>query len=357
MSHSYTQLAQDIKDWGKEAGFQQVGITDVDLSAYKSHFEQWLAKGFHGEMDYMQRHAELRANPALLQEQALRCISFRLDYYQTDTQMLEVLDNPNKAYISRYALGRDYHKLIRKRLGDLADKIATAAEQQLQQRAFVDSAPVLERALAEKSALGWIGKNTMLINSKAGSWFFLGEILTNLPLPIDPPQPSGHCGSCTACLSICPTQAFVAPHQLDARKCISYLTIELKDAIPVELRPLMGNRVFGCDDCQIACPWNKFAHASAESDFRPRHQLDNSDLLALFQWNEAEFLANTAGSPIRRIGYERWRRNLAVGLGNAPFQPAIINVLQQALPNSTALVKEHVKWAIQAQQVKNTAQT
>jgi epoxyqueuosine reductase len=352
MKNYYTQLAEDIKQWGIDAGFQQTGITDVDVSTYKTHYDNWLAANYHGEMAYMQRHAELRTNPALLQPNALRCISFRMDYHQPDTQAIEVLQSPSTAYISRYALGRDYHKLIRKRLAGLADKIQAHAEETLQQRAFVDSAPVLERALAEKAGLGWIGKNTMLINSKAGSWFFLGEILTDLPLPVDTPQQESHCGTCNACLTVCPTQAFIGPQQLDARKCISYLTIELKGAIPEALRPLMGNRVFGCDDCQLVCPWNKFAKATEESDFKPRHGLNNSELLALFQWSETEFLARTAGSPIHRIGYERWQRNLAVGLGNAPYSPEIAATLEKALENSSALLHEHLAWAIQAQKIK-----
>jgi epoxyqueuosine reductase len=352
MKDSYIQLAKDIKQWGADAGFQQVGITDVDLSAYETHYHEWLAANYHGEMEYMQRHAGLRTNPALLHEKALRCISFRMDYHQPDTQAIKVLQSPGSAYISRYALGRDYHKLIRKRLAEIAEKIAQTSEQQLHQRAFVDSAPVLERALAEKSGLGWIGKNTLLINSKAGSWFFLGEILTDLPLPIDVPQTRSHCGSCHACLDICPTQAFAGAHQLDARKCISYLTIELKGAIPEALRPLMGNRVFGCDDCQLVCPWNKFAKASREDDFRPRHGLDNPALLALFQWSEEEFLSKTAGSPIRRIGHERWQRNLAIGLGNAPFSTAIVQALENALPHSSPLLREHLQWAIATQQKK-----
>lgn len=349
MNDQYAQIALKIRGWGLEAGFQQIGITDVDLSAYKKHYDNWLAANYHGEMEYMQRHAEKRVNPALLHDGSLRCISFRMDYYPAETTPIEVLNSPEKAYISRYALGRDYHKLIRKRLAQIAEKIAAEAHKQLNQRAFVDSAPVLERALAEKSALGWIGKNTMLLNSKAGSWFFLGEILTDLPLPIDLPQENTHCGSCTACLDVCPTGAFIGPYQLDARKCISYLTIELKGAIPETLRPLMGNRVFGCDDCQLVCPWNKFSASSKEDDFKPRHNLENSDLLALFQWTEAEFMEKTAGSPIRRIGYERWLRNLAVGLGNAPYHPNIVQVLQSALPDASDLLKEHIVWAIKQQ--------
>lgn len=348
MSNLYNQLALDIKQWGQEAGFQQVAITDLNLDAYKGYYEDWLAANYHGQMSYMQRNAEKRCNPALLHEGSLRCISFRLDYRAADTQPEAILASSEKAYISRYALGRDYHKLIRKRLSQLAQQIEKAAEQQLNQRAFVDSAPVLERALAEKSGLGWIGKNTMLINSQAGSWFFLGEILTDLPLPVDPPQEVQHCGSCTACLPACPTQAFVGPNQLDARRCISYLTIELQDSIPEELRPLMGNRIFGCDDCQLVCPWNKFAQITQEDDFSPRHKLDNSTLLELFQWEEDAFLQKTEGSAIRRIGYQRWLRNLAVAMGNADYQPEIIAALKNKLMDTTLsdLAKEHIHWAL-----------
>lgn len=355
MPDTYQQLALQIKEWGLAAGFQQVGISDVDLGAYKTHYANWLAANYHGQMAYMQRHAEKRLNPAELQPGCLRSISLRMDYRSEDsTQMLQLLQQPDKAYISRYALGRDYHKLVRKRLAQLAEKIQRHVEQTLNQRAFVDSAPVLERALAEKAGLGWIGKNTMLINSKAGSWFFLGEILTDLPLPVDPPQQMQHCGSCSACLPACPTNAFVGPNQLDARRCISYLTIELQESIPEELRPLMGNRVFGCDDCQLACPWNKFSQPAQEPDFSPRHQLNNSELLALFNWSEEEYLRNTEGSPIRRIGYQRWLRNLAVGLGNAPASSAIQQCLQQRLQDNTLseLAREHILWALQRQQQK-----
>ena len=354
MTDQYTQLAQQIKSWGIEAGFQQVGITDVDLAAYKPYYDKWLKANYHGEMEYMQRHAEKRSNPSLLHEGSLRCISFRLDY-RSDEQMQEILASPNKAYISRYALGRDYHKLMRKRMAQLAERIQQEAGQQLSQRAFVDSAPVLERALAEKSALGWIGKNTMLINSKAGSYFFLGEILTDLPLPIDAEQDDQHCGSCSACLPACPTNAFVSAYQLDARKCISYLTIELKYAIPEELRPLIGNRIFGCDDCQIVCPWNKFSQISQESDFSPRHHLEDVELLELFAWSEEEFLEKTAGSAIRRIGYQCWLRNLAVALGNAPANKNIVQALQQRFEQVEidSMVKEHISWALERQRAKS----
>ena len=352
MSDQYATLAAQIKDWGLQAGFQQVGITDLDTGEHKQHYDNWLAAHYHGEMDYMQQHAELRHDPTRLHPGVLRCISLRMDYHRQDNQADEVLQQPDKAFISRYALGRDYHKLIRKRLARLADKIARHAEQTLNQRAFVDSAPLLERAMAEKSALGWIGKNTMLINSQAGSYFFLGEILTDLPLPVDQPQTQKHCGSCRACLDLCPTDAFIGPYQLDARRCISYLTIELKGVIPVELRPLMGNRVFGCDDCQMVCPWNKFARHSKEDDFRPRHGLQDSQLLTLYRWSEQTFLEKTAGSPIRRIGYQRWLRNLATGLGNAPHDPAILATLMADKRLLGSEQDEHRLWAIARQQQK-----
>lgn len=355
MIDQYAQLAQQIKQWGQEAGFQQVGITDVDLSAYKEHFDRWLARNYHGEMEYMQRHAELRTNPALLHKGTLRCISFRMDYLTDSASPNAILANSEKAYISRYALGRDYHRIVRRRLGNIAAKISEAAEKDLHERAFVDSAPVLERALAEKAGLGWIGKNAMLINSQAGSLFFLGEILTDLPLPTDTAQGSKHCGSCTNCIDLCPTGAITGPFQVDARRCISYLTIELHGPIPTEMRPLMGNRVFGCDDCQLVCPWNKFAEASSEADLQARHNLDNRDLLALYLWSEEDYLRYTEGSAIRRIGYLRWLRNLSVGLGNAPYSAAI----EQALQNDTRLLDtdldEHRQWALAAQQKKRNA--
>lgn len=340
-------LASLIKQWGAEQGFAQVGISDVDVSEHQPHLQAWLDKQHHGDMTYMQRHQTLRNHPEQLQEGALRSISFRMEYRHDSTDIEDILNNPDKAYVSRYALGRDYHKLIRKRLASIAQKISEHSQLNLNQRAFVDSAPVLERALAEKSGLGWIGKNTMLINPKAGSWFFLGEILTDLELPIDPVQPSFHCGSCTACLDACPTDAFVGANQLDARKCISYLTIEYKGSIPLELRPLMGNRIYGCDDCQIVCPWNKFSPNSAINDFKARHQLDDISLLELFSWNKTQFLKNTEGSPIRRIGFEQWQRNIAIALGNANTSPALISALQDRLSQSSnLLLNEHIQWAL-----------
>lgn len=342
----YQQLAQQIKQWGRELGFQQVGIADVDLRQHESRLQEWLAAGYQGEMSWMAEHGHKRSRPAELLPGTVRVISVRMDYLPGDTQQAKLLTRRDKAYVSRYALGRDYHKLIRKRLSKLAGMIVDEVGDDAQQRPFVDSAPVLERAIAEKAGLGWIGKSTMLVNSKAGTWFFLGELFTNLPLPVEDESSSNHCGSCTACLDICPTKAFAGPYQLDARKCISYLTIESKASIPRELRKAIGNRVFGCDDCQLICPWNKFAKPTAEGDFKPRHNLAAPDLAELFMWSEEEFLQKTEGSAIRRIGHERWLRNLAVALGNAPRSESVIQALQARLEDSSPLVREHVEWAL-----------
>lgn len=339
------QLAASIKLWGRELGFQQVGIASIDLGEHEAHLQRWLDAGYQGEMDYMASHGSKRSHPDELVPGTLRVVSLRMDYLPGDTRMAEQLASPEKAYVSRYALGRDYHKLIRKRLQQLAERVQEAIGP-FGYRAFVDSAPVLEKAVAERAGLGWIGKNTLVINRKAGSWFFLGELFVDLPLPVDPPHTSEHCGRCSACLDICPTKAFVAPYVLDARRCISYLTIELKGAIPEDLRPLIGNRVFGCDDCQIVCPWNRFARPSEQGDFRPRHQLDSSALASLFRWSEEEFLSRTEGSPLRRAGYERWLRNLAVGLGNAPSNIAVIEALELRRDHPSELVREHVRWAL-----------
>ncbi len=339
-------LLQQIRDWATELGFQQVGITGVELGEHEDYLQKWLDAGYHGSMDYMARHGHKRSRPQELVPGTLRVISLRMDYLEKDTQALEVLASPHKAYISRYTLGRDYHKLIRKRLSRLAHRIEQAAGSG-QYRAFVDSAPVLERAIAEQAGLGWIAKNTMLINADAGSWFFLGEIYTDLPLPVDAPHTKKHCGTCTACLDICPTNAFTGPFQLDARKCISYLTIEHHGSIDPDLRPLMGNRIFGCDDCQLCCPWNKFAQATDEGDFRPRHGLADADLAELLLWDEQTFLARTEGSAIRRIGYERWLRNVAIALGNAPRSDIVINALLQRRAYPSPLVQEHVAWALE----------
>jgi epoxyqueuosine reductase len=338
-------LAQSIKNWGRELGFQQVGISGLDLAEHEQHLQRWLDAGYHGEMDYMAAHGSKRSHPDELVPGTLSVVSLRMDYLPGDTHMAQLLNEPEKAYVSRYALGRDYHKLIRKRVQQLAERIQQAIGP-FGFRAFVDSAPVLEKAIAEQAGLGWIGKNTLVLNRKAGSFFFLGELFVDLALPVDAPHASEHCGRCTACLDICPTAAFVGPYVLDARRCISYLTIELKSAIPEELRPLIGNRVFGCDDCQIVCPWNRFARPTGQSDFQPRHNLDNSELAALFMWDEATFLSNTEGSPLRRAGYERWLRNLAVGLGNAPSTIPVLQALEARRDSPSELVREHVEWAL-----------
>jgi epoxyqueuosine reductase len=340
-------LALSIKQWGRELGFQQVGIAGLDLGEHEQHLQRWLDAGYHGEMDYMGAHGSKRSHPEQLVPGTVRVISLRMDYLPGDTQMAQRLAEPEKAYVSRYALGRDYHKLIRKRVQHLAERI----QQDIGPfgfRAFVDSAPVLEKAIAQEAGLGWIGKNTLVLNRKAGSYFFLAELFVDLPLPVDEPHASEHCGRCTACLDICPTAAFVGPYVLDARRCISYLTIELKGAIPTELRSLIGNRVFGCDDCQIVCPWNRFARPSGEGDFQPRHQLDNAELAQLFLWDESRFLSNTEGSPLRRAGYERFLRNLAVGLGNAPSSIPVLEALKARREHPSELVREHVEWALAA---------
>lgn len=346
----FQQLADMIKTWGEELGFQQIGITDIDLSAYEDRFHAWLAKGFHGDMQYMESHGTKRYRPAELIPGTIRVISARMDYLPANTDIINVLQNPQKGYLSRYALGRDYHKLIRKRLQTLSEKISNHLPAS-EYRVFTDSAPVLEKPLAEKAGLGWIGKHTNLINRHAGSWFFLGEIFTNLPLPLDQPV-TNHCGSCSACIDICPTQAILGPYQLDARRCISYLTIELRGSIPVELRPLIGNRIYGCDDCQLVCPWNRYAKPTGEKDFQPRHHLSSPDLIALFAWSEQEFLKKTEGSAIRRIGHECWLRNIAVALGNAPYSADIVSALQDKMENASPLVKEHAEWALSEQLAK-----
>ncbi len=341
----FEKVARDIKDWGHELGFQQLAITDIDLSQYAPYLEEWIARNYHGAMDYMANNHEKRCHPEQLVPGTIRVVCVRMDYALERENSLSPMDESNKAYVSRYARGRDYHKLIRKKLQVLASKIEELAGP-FGYRAFVDSAPVLERALAEKSGMGWIGKNTMLINKQAGSWFFLGELFTDLPLPVDQAE-SNHCGSCTSCMDFCPTKAFVSPNQLDATRCISYLTIELRDSIPVEFRKPMGNRIYGCDDCQLVCPWNKFAQLSSEGGFSPRHSLDDADLLDLFAWSEEEFLNKTEGSAIRRIGYDCWLRNIAIALGNAEFDPQIIEALQARKAFVSDMVAEHIDWALE----------
>lgn len=342
-------LSHSIKQLGKNLGFQAIGITDINLTYYERPFLEWLAKGFHGEMHYMAKHGLRRLRPQDLVPNTIRLISARLDYLPPDAQSTPTLHDPYKGYIARYALGRDYHRLIRKRLALLAQRISALTRPFGSFRVFCDSAPVLEKPIAAQAGLGWIGKHTNLINAKAGSWFFLGEIYTDVPLPIDAPTTQSHCGSCTACMKACPTGAIIAPYQLDARRCISYLTIELRSAIPLALRPMIGNRIFGCDDCQLVCPWNKFAKYTNEPDFHPRHNLHRPQLLDLFAWTEADFLQKTEGSAIRRIGHACWLRNIAVALGNAPYHPDIVSALQKRLPSVPAMVRDHIVWALARQ--------
>ncbi len=347
-------LAQDIERWGQALGFSAIGIADTELSAEEAHLVAWLDAGRHGEMDYMARHGERRSRPALLVPGTIRVISLRLEYWPgTAADPFSILADSRRAYVSRYALGRDYHKVMRGKLAQVVEQIA-AAVSGFNYRVFTDSAPVLEVALAAKAGIGWRGKHTLLLTREAGSYFFLGEIYTDLPLPLTAAT-TAHCGSCTACLSACPTGAIVAPYELDARRCISYLTIELKGSIPENLRPLIGNRVYGCDDCQLACPWNKYAQATTEGDFDVRNGLDEVQLVSLFGWTEPEFDYRLEGSAIRRIGFERWSRNLAVGLGNATYDVAILDALNARRDDPSALVREHVAWAIRAQESKRPA--
>ncbi len=338
-------LKTDIVALGRSLGFQALGVSAVDLSADAERLREWLARGQHGEMHYMARHGSKRWSPAELVTGTLSVISARMDYWPGGSaDALSVLQQPETGYVSRYALGRDYHKLLRGRLQKLADAIA-ARIGGFGHRVFVDSAPVLEKPLARNAGLGWIGKHTNLIARDAGSYFFLGEIYTDLPLPPDLPV-ADHCGSCRRCLDACPTGALPAPYQIDARRCISYLTIELHGPIPHELRPMLGNRIYGCDDCQLVCPWNKYARLAGEPDFRARHGLDASSLIELFGWNEAIFLARTEGSAIRRIGHLRWLRNIAIALGNAPREEAIIDALQTRSAHPDETVREAVLWAL-----------
>ena len=347
---NYQELSTQIKHWGQDLGFSQVGISDVDLSDHEAALTRWLENNYHGDMDYMARHGLMRARAKELVEGTLNVISVRMDYLPTDAKFARILKNRDHAYISRYALGRDYHKLMRKRLKQLGEKISAHCEN-FNYRPFVDSAPILERPLAEKAGLGWVGKHTLLINKQAGSWFFLGELLVDIPLIADK-QAENDCGACVACIKICPTQAIVEPYVVDARRCISYLTIELRDAIPEEFRALIGNRIYGCDDCQLICPWNKFAKLGSEDDFKPRQNLDNIDLLTLFAWDEATFLSKTEGSPIRRIGFQCWQRNIAVALGNANFSLDNVHALTSALVNAETMVAEHIEWALAQQSLK-----
>ena len=341
----YHALAADIRHWAAELGFQQIGIAGIELAADEAHLLNWLDAGHHGEMGYMARHGDKRSRPAQLQPGTVRVISARMDYAPAGIRTAwDVINDGERGYVSRYALGRDYHKLLRSRLQKLAERIASVTGP-FGHRVFTDSAPVLEKALARNAGLGWIGKHTLLLDRDAGSWFFLGEIYTDLPLPTDAAS-TAHCGTCTRCIDICPTRAIIAPYRLDARRCISYLTIELRGAIPEELRPLVGNRIFGCDDCQLACPWNKFAQPTVEADFAPRSGLESPHLVELFAWSEQDFLARTEGMAIRRTGYEGWSRNIAVALGNAPTSAPIVAALHSRAEDASALVREHVAWAL-----------
>ena len=345
-TRDWVRLAADIASWGRELGFQEIGIADTELSEAENHLQRWLAAGRHGDMAYMARHGTARSRPAELVAGTLRVVSARMNYWPTEAaDAASVLADRERAYVARYALGRDYHKVLRARLAQLVERIATEVGP-FGYRVFTDSAPVLEVALAAKAGLGWRGKHTLLLTREMGSYFFLGEIYTDLPLPETAPA-SAHCGTCAACIHACPTGAIVAPYELDARRCISYLTIEHHGAIPEALRPLVGNRVYGCDDCQLACPWNRFAAAAAEPDFRAvRHRLDRATLVELFAWTKEEFDTRTAGSAIRRIGYERWLRNLAVAMGNAPRSGAIEAALARRADDPSPLVREHVAWAL-----------
>lgn len=344
-SVDYAALADSIRIWAGELGFQAVGIADTELATAERGLRQWLAQGFHGDMDYMASHGTKRSRPDELVPGTLRVISLRMNYAAPATRASsEVLADGSLAFVSRYALGRDYHKVLRNRLAKLAERIREAAPE-FEGRVFTDSAPVLEVELAAKAGIGWRGKHTLLLSREHGSLFFLGEIYVNLPLPVDTPQ-EAHCGRCTRCFELCPTQAIVAPYRVDARRCISYLTIELEGSIPVELRPLIGNRIYGCDDCQLVCPWNRFAQVSVESDFAVRHRLDDVALVELFAWDEATFRDRTAGSAIHRIGHVRWLRNIAVALGNAPHSEEIVAALRTRADHPAELVREHVSWAL-----------
>ena len=343
-------LKPAIRAWGRELGFGALGFAPVELGEAERGLMDWLAAGYHGDMDYMARHGATRARPAQLLPGTACVISARLDYWPAAADAQATLDTPTRAYVSRYALGRDYHKGVRRRLQRLGERM-TATLGPFAFRAFADSAPVMEVELATNAALGWKGKHTLLLD-RDGSWFFLGELFVDLPFAPDPPV-ANHCGTCEACIEICPTRAILAPYRLDARRCISYLTIEHRGAIPPELRPLLGNRVYGCDDCQLVCPWNRFARIAASDEFRPANGLDGASLLELFAWDETEFLARLAGSAIRRIGHERWLRNLAVALGNAPADSAIVTALRARADHPSALVREHLQWALSQQARKH----
>ena len=341
------ELAADIRAWGKELGFQQVGIADTDLSRCAPDLRRWIARGLHGTMGYMARNVDKRLHPERLVDSTIRIVSARMDYMPGGA-LPPLPQNDGSAYVARYALGRDYHKTVRRRLARLAERI-NARVAGGSYRAFTDSAPVLEKPLADKAGLGWIGKNTLLLNEDAGSMFFLGEIYTNIPLPVSAAKAPDQCGACKACINVCPTGAILGPRRLDARKCISYLTIENKDAIPLQLREGVGNRVFGCDDCQLVCPWNRYAKKTAEADFAPRHGLDDASLAELLGWDEATFTTKTEGMALRRVNYRQWVRNLAVAAGNAPFAEELIDLLRRRREDADEMVTEHIDWALARQ--------
>lgn len=343
---NFDEIAKNIKSWAKDFGFNDVGISDVKLAKNKLSYKKWISSGYHGHMGYLDRHQEQKFDPSKLLPNTQSVISVRLDYLPLEAKALEALKNKNIAYISRYALGRDYHKVIRAKLKKLVAQIKSNLDKEFHFRLFTDSAPVLEVDIAEKAGLGWRGKHTLLLNKDHGSWFFLGEIYTDLPLPSDT-STSKHCGSCTACIDICPTAAIIAPYKLDARKCISYLTIEHRESIPIEYRKAIGNRIYGCDDCQFVCPWNKYAKITSENDFLVRHDLDKLSLVESFKLSRKDFDKLFQGSAIYRIGYDQWLRNIAVGLGNAPKSEKIIKVLKSRLDSASSMLKEHILWAIE----------
>ena len=344
--------SESIKKIGLELGFQQVGITDVHLDPHHRHYAEWIARNYHGEMGYMARNVHKRLHPPELVANTLSVICVRLDYLVEEAQKpLDLLDHPYLAYVSRYALGRDYHKLMRKRLQKFADRIEQD-HGDMGYRVFTDSAPVLEKALAARAGIGWQGKHSNILHREHGSWFFLGEIYTDMVLDIDEPI-DNHCGRCTACIDICPTAAIVEPYWVDARRCISYLTIEHRSEIPVEFRQAIGNRIYGCDDCQLVCPWNRFAKYTSEIDFQPRHGLDHISLMDCYRWSEADFMHKMEGSAIRRIGYQCWLRNIVIALGNAAWDPHIVSILKQDYAQHNGFIQHHIDWAIQQQQDKS----
>ena len=355
---NYQELLQNIRSWAKELGFQQLEVSDVDLSRYSAEYLEWLQGEFHGTMRYMARNVPLRTQPDRLLPGTVRIISVRMDYLD-EIERPSVLSDPSKAFVSRYALGRDYHKVLRRRLTKLGTRINERVPHQY--RAFVDSAPVMEKPLAEKAGIGWVGKHTLVLNEQAGSFFFLGELFTNLPLPVSKRQVQDRCGACKACISVCPTEAIIGPKKLDARRCISYLTIEHKGTIPDEFREAIGNRIFGCDDCQLICPWNRYAHKSTEPDFVPRHGLDHASILELLAWDEREFLRRTEGMALRRINYSQWVRNLAIAAGNAPSSESLINAVQvkrqEAVQAEDDMQIEHLDWALKKLSPETTVST